>query len=108
MSRLIIVSNRVADPGKATQSGGLAVVVREALRSREAVWVGWNGKIARRSGRRPDIEQGEGFASATFPLTETELQNYYNGFSNSVLWPVSTIGWTWCATGRPISPATSG
>lgn len=88
MSRLVIVSNRVADPLRATLSGGLAVVVCEALRSRDALWVGWNGKTTKRSGRKPSVEQGEGFATVTFPLTETEFENYYNGFSNSVLWPV--------------------
>ena len=34
MSRLIIVSNRVADPRNAAQSGGLAVAVSEALERR--------------------------------------------------------------------------
>ena len=45
MSRLIIVSNRVADLRKKTQTGGLAVGLADAIRSRGGLWFGWNGKI---------------------------------------------------------------
>jgi trehalose 6-phosphate synthase len=44
MRRLVIVSNRVADPGKGT-SGGLAVCLLDALRKRGGMWFGWNGEI---------------------------------------------------------------
>ena len=46
MSRLIVVSNRVADLAKAVQSGGLAVAL--AGRSQRAagpmVWLGWQSR----------------------------------------------------------------
>ena len=44
MSRLVIVSNRVADPGKAA-AGGLAVAVKESLQQTGGLWFGWSGKI---------------------------------------------------------------
>ena len=46
MSRLIVVSNRVA-AGEDTRpsAGGLAVGVMDALKETGGVWFGWNGEI---------------------------------------------------------------
>ncbi|TAN02036.1 MAG: trehalose-6-phosphate synthase, partial [Rhizobiaceae bacterium] len=46
MNRLVIVSNRVANLRKTTQTGGLAVGLADALKQRGGVWFGWSGKIA--------------------------------------------------------------
>ena len=46
MSRLVVVSNRVADPRKAA-AGGLAVALGDALSSTGGLWFGWSGQIAR-------------------------------------------------------------
>jgi len=90
MGRLIVASNRVADLTQGTtQSGGLAVAVADALREYSGLWFGWNGKIV------PDdaptglelCRQGS-ISVATQPLTESEHETYYLGFSNKVLWPV--------------------
>lgn len=45
MSRLVVVSNRVADPRKSA-AGGLAVAVGQALEAAGGLWLGWSGKIA--------------------------------------------------------------
>ena len=50
--RLVVVSNRVADPRK-TAAGGLAVALGDALSERGGLWFGWSGKV---------IEPGEGSA----------------------------------------------
>jgi trehalose-6-phosphate synthase len=47
MSRLVVISNRVADLSRnATQSGGLAVALGEALAEDGGLWFGWDGSIA--------------------------------------------------------------
>lgn len=55
MSRLIVVSNRVAPIAEGQASaGGLAVGVYDALRDTGGVWFGWSGEIAPgASGERP-------------------------------------------------------
>jgi trehalose 6-phosphate synthase len=40
----VVVSNRVADLTKSTQSGGLAVGLTDALKRRGGLWVGWSGE----------------------------------------------------------------
>ena len=44
MSRLVVVSNRVADLTNAAQAGGLAVGLEDALRERKGMWFGWDGE----------------------------------------------------------------
>lgn len=46
MSRLVIVSNRVAVPGE-NRAGGLAVALRAALEEQGGLWFGWSGKTVR-------------------------------------------------------------
>ena len=45
MSRLVVVSNRVALPDE-TRAGGLAVALRAALAEHGGLWFGWSGRIA--------------------------------------------------------------
>ncbi|RYF70463.1 MAG: alpha,alpha-trehalose-phosphate synthase, partial [Comamonadaceae bacterium] len=44
MSRLVVISNRVADPRKAA-AGGLAVALGETLQQTGGMWFGWSGTI---------------------------------------------------------------
>ena len=44
MSRLVVVSNRVLDLGKAARAGGVAVTLADIVRTRKALWFGWNGE----------------------------------------------------------------
>ena len=46
MSRLVVVSNRVApiQEGEAT-AGGLAAGVLDALKQKGGIWFGWSGEI---------------------------------------------------------------
>ena len=58
MSRLVIVSNRVAVPGE-NRAGGLAVGLLAALKERGGLWFGWSGKSVREaSGGRPEQRAG--------------------------------------------------
>lgn len=89
MSRLVVVSNRVADLSAKVQSGGLAVGVGDALRQHGGLWFGWDGNIVQ-SGTRvpPTVTETGPVKTVTLPMTAQDHSEYYNGFSNSVLWPV--------------------
>ncbi|HAB74850.1 MAG TPA: alpha,alpha-trehalose-phosphate synthase, partial [Pantoea sp.] len=55
MSRLVVVSNRIAIPdGKKASAGGLAVGILDALKSTGGLWFGWNGEISEFSGEEED------------------------------------------------------
>ncbi|WP_034301239.1 alpha,alpha-trehalose-phosphate synthase (UDP-forming) [Herbaspirillum sp. RV1423] len=90
MSRLVVVSNRLADPRKPA-AGGLAVALGETLKRTGGVWFGWSGKVVE------DGTPGEGALNVTqagsVTLAELDLcaedhDAYYRGYANGVLWPV--------------------
>ncbi len=90
MSRLVVISNRVADPRKPA-AGGLAVALGEALHQTGGLWFGWSGTVVEKG------TPGEGdlhtrnagnVTLATVDLCEEDHHSYYHGYSNSVLWPV--------------------
>ena len=49
MSRIVLVSNRVADLSRAAQAGGVVIAIADALRARNGLWLGWSGKIGEKS-----------------------------------------------------------
>jgi trehalose 6-phosphate synthase len=87
MSRLIVVSNRVApiQEGKPA-AGGLAIGVLDALKETGGVWFGWSGEIVGEAGP-PVIEKRGNVTYATVGLTRRDYDQYYRGFSNATLWP---------------------
>ena len=91
MPRLVVVSNRVAvpDPEGPRAAGGLAVAVNAALKHREGLWFGWSGKINDDAeGAQPHIVERRRRSFVTIDLSNTDFQEYYNGFANRVLWPI--------------------
>ena len=88
MSRLVVVSNRVADFENASQSGGLAVGLADALSARGGIWFGWDGNVVSAGTRVPPTKKTHGnVTTITLPLTRKDYNQFYVGFSNSVLWP---------------------
>ncbi len=93
MGRLIVVSNRVADPRKSA-SGGLAVALGQALDASGGLWMGWSGKVTEASADTvpalPPLQmQRSGKVQlATFDLSREQHDRFYLGYSNGVLWPV--------------------
>jgi trehalose 6-phosphate synthase len=93
MGRLVVVSNRLADPRKVA-AGGLAVALAEVLNNTGGLWFGWSGKIVEAAeGGKPG--EGELHTSragpvtlATVDLCREDYDAYYLGYSNGVLWPV--------------------
>ncbi|MBP6251854.1 MAG: alpha,alpha-trehalose-phosphate synthase (UDP-forming) [Rubrivivax sp.] len=88
MSRLVVVSNRVADPRK-PGAGGLAVALGEALQASGGLWFGWSGKVIDDGADSPLNTQRSGPVTlATVDLARADHDTYYLGYSNGVLWPV--------------------
>ena len=87
MSRLVVVSNRVATTEGAT-AGGLAVALRSGLRGEPALWFGWSGeRVARHTGELTERRLGD-LDVVTFDLAEADYDGYYNGYANATLWPL--------------------
>ena len=98
--RLIVVSNRLpfvfrrrgdgkwaAEPG----AGGLVTALVPVLRNRGGTWIGWPGTAD--SG--PDLEEAvaasgsaAGFNLKGVPLDAEDVDKFYHGFSNEVIWPL--------------------
>lgn len=87
MSRLVIVSNRVALPQE-TRAGGLAVALNAALREHGGLWFGWSGKRVREaSGALHEVHDGE-LRFVTMDLSNEDHDAYYSNFANRSLWPM--------------------
>lgn len=92
MSRLVVVSNRVADPRKSA-AGGLAVALGQVLEVTGGLWMGWSGKIDsvgdEAIANAPLHMQRSGNVQlATFDLNAQQHDSFYLGYSNGVVWPV--------------------
>ncbi len=87
--RLIIVSNRVAVPDapRAPLAGGMAVAVKAALKNRRGMWFGWSGKVAEEPGEPQAVDVNK-ITYVLIDLSKNDIQEYYNGLANSVLWPI--------------------
>ena len=89
MSRLVVVSNRVALPGAGRQAGGLTVAVNAALRKQPGIWFGWSGKVTDDdSAPEPHVVESRGITFMALDLPRQDYEEYYQGFANSVLWPI--------------------
>lgn len=87
MSRLVVVSNRVADPQDAAP-GGLAVALQEAMQRRSGMWFGWSGAVADNTEPQVSSQQSQGVTLVTTELVNRDHESYYQGFCNKILWPV--------------------
>jgi trehalose 6-phosphate synthase len=87
---LVVVSNRVAR-AKADEpiAGGLAAALLPVVRSSGAIWVGSSGRVREVSQKESfaEIEALGNGALATIDLPAAHYSGYYEGFSNSALWP---------------------
>ncbi|RZK24037.1 MAG: bifunctional alpha,alpha-trehalose-phosphate synthase (UDP-forming)/trehalose-phosphatase [Hymenobacter sp.] len=96
MSRTLIVSNRLPTKVLRTEDkltfqpseGGLATGLGSIYRDGDNLWIGWPGLFVQ---DKPEEEyiRTELRADNMAPvfLTETEIRDFYEGFSNSTLWP---------------------
>lgn len=96
MPKTIIVSNRL--PVRITQEngkyvyqpseGGLATGLGSIYKDGDNIWIGWPGMNVPSSDHRKEIKKNLA-AENMRPvfLTATEIEEYYEGFSNETLWP---------------------
>ncbi|MBC7289881.1 MAG: trehalose-6-phosphate synthase, partial [Actinotalea sp.] len=90
---LVVVANRlpvditVEEDGSTSwrrSPGGLVSALEPVMQAADGAWVGWVGK--------PDVEvapfDGDDMRLVPVTLTEAEVRDYYEGFSNDTLWPL--------------------
>ena len=99
--RVIIVSNRLpivvvknesgnwnVEPG----SGGLVTALAPVLKNRGGLWIGWPGTHAEEGLNLNALLQQatheSGYSLKPVALSKEEVEKYYMGFSNEVLWPL--------------------
>jgi trehalose 6-phosphate synthase len=100
-SHIIIVSNRLPIVIKKTKygkpevekgAGGLVTAMAPVLKNRNGTWIGWPGYVQESAiddNILPAIESADsGYSVKLILLSSDELKNYYEGFSNSILWPL--------------------
>jgi trehalose 6-phosphate synthase len=90
LGQLVIVSNRVAIPERDAKAhaGGLEVAVKAALKHRTCTWLGWSGKVVAHSKIATQTVVHDKVTYITLDLSKEDHQEYYNGFTNRVLWPI--------------------
>ena len=98
--RLIVVSNRLPvvlrqgedgwelKPG----SGGLVTALAPALSHRGGLWLGWPGVAVEPGGAWEELLSSgfreRGYELVPVLLTDKEVEGFYYGFANSILWPL--------------------
>ncbi|AIZ65190.1 trehalose-6-phosphate synthase [Hymenobacter sp. DG25B] len=96
MSRTIIVSNRLPTKVQRTEDdltfqpseGGLATGLGSIYKRDGNVWVGWPGLVVDNETEEAYVqEQLRPDSMVPVFLTEGEIKDFYEGFSNSTLWP---------------------
>ena len=66
MSRLVVVSNRVALPrDRSARAGGLAVGVLSALKRARGLWLGWSGETTETPDSQPRVVKSGGSSEQT-------------------------------------------
>ncbi|MDO7884981.1 bifunctional alpha,alpha-trehalose-phosphate synthase (UDP-forming)/trehalose-phosphatase [Hymenobacter cheonanensis] len=96
MPRTLIVSNRLPtkvlrqEEGLTFQpsEGGLATGLGSIYRQGDNLWIGWPGLFVQDEAEEDYIrEELRADNMAPVFLTEAEIRDFYEGFSNSTLWP---------------------
>ncbi|MDH4093699.1 MAG: trehalose-6-phosphate synthase [Betaproteobacteria bacterium] len=98
--RLIVVSNRLpftfrqdaggrwcAEPG----GGGLVTALLPVLRNRGGMWIGWTGAAGDSGALSEALASagaGAGYRLEGVALTAEEMEKFYLGFSNEIIWPL--------------------
>ena len=98
MARLILISNRLpvtvkvdgGDVSVTPSAGGLATGLRGPHERSGGLWIGWPGETSGLDdAQKSELERGLA-ALHTLPLylSAAEIAQFYESFSNGVLWPV--------------------
>lgn len=97
MSQLIIASNRLPIKIDKSESGiqvipsegGLATGLKSYHKGNDSTWIGWPGIIPENEQETKQVSQliQKEQCLPVF-LSEEQIHNYYDGFSNGTLWPL--------------------
>src|SRR6187549_3735398 len=69
--------------------GGLVTALEPLMRRRSGAWIGWPGSpAAEGSSVEPERITVGDIAMVAVPLTDREVKDYYEGYSNGTLWPL--------------------
>jgi len=101
VGRLVVVSNRLPvvfhknkkNDGwsSKTGSGGLVSALMPVLRDRGGMWIGWPGVVDGHGSLDPYLEElsGQvGYGLEGVYLTDAQIEGFYQGFSNEIIWPL--------------------
>jgi trehalose 6-phosphate synthase len=89
----VVVANRLpvdqVDAGDGTKEwrrspGGLVTALEPVMQSLDGAWVGWSGA----PGPAPEPFEVDGVQLVPVALSAEEVADYYEGFSNTSLWPI--------------------
>jgi trehalose 6-phosphate synthase len=90
---LLVVANRLpvdettmpdGSTSWARSPGGLVSALHPVLRDRRGTWIGWSGGID----STPFVPDLDGIRMRSVPLSGDDYEQYYEGYSNSTLWPI--------------------
>ncbi len=93
LAEFVVIANRlpvdrVTGPdGETTwrkSPGGLVTALEPVIRRHGGAWIGWHGA----AGEKLRPFQHDGMQLVPVPLSEDEVEEYYEGFSNATLWPL--------------------
>src|SRR5919199_570172 len=92
-SPVVVVANRLpvdqvtgpdGEVGYQRSPGGLVTALEPFVAGGGGAWVGWSGA----AGDAPEPFDSGGMHLVPVPLSEDEVDRYYEGFSNASLWPL--------------------
>ncbi len=93
LAEFVVIANRLpvdritGPDGETTwrkSPGGLVTALEPVIRRNGGAWIGWHG--APNEKLRPF--EHEGMNLVPVPLSDEEVEEYYEGFSNATLWPL--------------------
>lgn len=95
--KLVMVSNRLpyvfhkgaegewrAEPG----SGGLISAMTPVLRAAGGTWIGWTGTAGEPPPSEFEVSLAGDYSIKSVGLNAQEIHNFYEGFSNEIIWPL--------------------
>jgi trehalose 6-phosphate synthase len=93
LAEFVVIANRlpvdriVGPDGETTwrkSPGGLVTALEPVIRRNGGAWIGWHGA----AGEKLRPFEHDGMHLVPVPLSEEEVEEYYEGFSNATLWPL--------------------
>jgi len=66
----------------------LAGALNAALKKHGGIWFGWSGQECEEFSGNLNVQRNGGVTTATVDLPHQDVEEYYNGYANSTLWPL--------------------